>query len=280
MNYVVAVSGGVDSMVLLDMIINNKIELSDKRTVIVAHFDHGIRADSAADARFVEGVARTHGLPFEMRREELGAATSEAMARERRYMFLRNVAAKHKAIIVTAHHINDLVETVAINLKRGTGWRGLAVLNSKDVIRPLLGMTKDTIYTYALANSIEWVEDESNKSNKYYRNRVRKVLQVIPYEYAEKVANLRSAQVHVASEIDKEIELLSSLWKCRRYPYRMADEASAIEVLRAQCQARLTRPRLRALLLAIKTAKAGTKFEAGSGVLIHFSLDEFSITVV
>jgi hypothetical protein len=75
MNYVVAVSGGVDSMVLLDMIINNKIELSDKRTVIVAHFDHGIRADSAADARFVEGVARTHGLPFEMRREELGAAT-------------------------------------------------------------------------------------------------------------------------------------------------------------------------------------------------------------
>ena len=78
--YIVAVSGGVDSVALLDML----ARLSDHE-LIVAHFDHGIRSDSAEDALFVSGLAEQYGLPFEMRREELGSNASEDLARTRRY---------------------------------------------------------------------------------------------------------------------------------------------------------------------------------------------------
>ena len=107
MKYIVAVSGGVDSMVLLDMMVR-----AGAGELVVAHFDHGIRPDSHHDAAFVKKIAEQYGLPFESRREVLGETASEALARERRYAFLRHVAKKHNAQIVTAHHLDDLVETV------------------------------------------------------------------------------------------------------------------------------------------------------------------------
>src|SRR5690606_22278428 len=143
MKYIVAVSGGVDSMVLLDMLVRE-----GSHELIVAHFDHGIRADSHKDATFVQDVAKKYGLPFEKRREVLGEKASEALARERRYAFLRSVAARHEAKIVTAHHLDDVVETVAINITRGTGWRGLAVMDT-DIVRPLVDMEKKELVRYA-----------------------------------------------------------------------------------------------------------------------------------
>src|SRR3989344_5293986 len=116
MNYIVAVSGGVDSVVLLDMLIKQK-----EHNLVVAHFDHGIRVDSDADARFVWELAKKYELSFEVRREELGDAASENTARSHRYAFLRDIAKKYSATIVTAHHADDVVETIAINLTRGTG---------------------------------------------------------------------------------------------------------------------------------------------------------------
>ena len=113
--YVVAVSGGVDSVVLLDVF--SKIK---HHTLVVAHFDHGIRTDSVHDARFVEALAKKHTLTFETLREELGADASEEKARDRRYAFLRSVAKKYDGRIVTAHHSDDAVETIAINMSRGT----------------------------------------------------------------------------------------------------------------------------------------------------------------
>ena len=100
--YVVAVSGGVDSVVLLHMLAHRPdIEL------VVAHFDHGIRDYSVADAQFVKELADSYGLPFESRREKLGKQASEDLARSRRYAFLRSVADKHQAKIMTAHHADD-----------------------------------------------------------------------------------------------------------------------------------------------------------------------------
>jgi len=90
--YVVAVSGGVDSAVLLD-ILSKKPGLD----LIVAHFDHGIRDDSKSDAIFVANLAKEYNLPFETKREELGSDVSEEKARDRRYEFLRAVAKKHDA---------------------------------------------------------------------------------------------------------------------------------------------------------------------------------------
>ena len=165
--YVVAVSGGVDSVVLLD-ILSKQPDLE----LIVAHFDHGVRFDSGIDAIFVAGLAKKYGLKFELKREELGPDVSEDVARTRRYDFLRSVAKKHNAQLVTAHHADDVIETIAINLLRGTGWRGLAVLDS-DVVRLLTGVKKSEIIDYANDHKLMWHDDSTNFENKYLRNRVR-----------------------------------------------------------------------------------------------------------
>jgi tRNA(Ile)-lysidine synthase len=113
--YVVAVSGGVDSVVLLDHLAGHP-----EYELVVAHFDHGIRDDSREDEAFVRSLAEKYNVPFESKREDLGKQASEELARDRRYAFLRSVAGKHNAQIITAHHADDAVETIAINLLRGT----------------------------------------------------------------------------------------------------------------------------------------------------------------
>ena len=117
MRYIVAVSGGIDSVVLLDLMSRTEKDL------VVAHFDHGIREDSASDARFVEALADKYKIQFVCQREKLGSGASEELARQRRYEFLRGVAADFDGMIVTAHHREDIIETVAMNLTRGSRWR-------------------------------------------------------------------------------------------------------------------------------------------------------------
>ncbi|MHB8136206.1 MAG: tRNA lysidine(34) synthetase TilS [Anaerolineaceae bacterium] len=175
--YVVAVSGGVDSVVLLDMLINNNLPAIyqlpfTNYQLIVAHFDHGIRDDSKSDAIFVAKLAEQYKLPFETKREELGKGASEEEARDRRYKFLRSVAKKYDAKLVTAHHADDVIETILINIMRGTGWRGLAAIDS-DIVRPLTDMLKSEIIDYAIKNKLNWREDSTNKQNVYLRNRIR-----------------------------------------------------------------------------------------------------------
>jgi tRNA(Ile)-lysidine synthase len=108
----------------------------------------------------------------------------------RRYEFLRRVAERHDATIATAHHEDDVVETIAINLTRGTGWRGLAVLNSPDVVRPLLKVKKSQLYEYALKRGLEWVEDETNLTDAYLRNRLRSRLSELSLEERQQVLTL------------------------------------------------------------------------------------------
>lgn len=171
----VAVSGGVDSVVMLDLLARNSgLEL------IVAHFDHGIRKDSSKDRNFVENLAKKHGLVFESEQGQLGADASEETAREARYKFLKNIQKRYSAdAIVTAHHEDDLIETAVINILRGTGPRGLASLSSRPgLLRPLLGFTKHQIKNYADKNSLQWREDPTNQDIKYLRNYVR--LEILP----------------------------------------------------------------------------------------------------
>src|SRR5688572_27728765 len=124
--YIVAVSGGVDSMVLLHLLSQHS-----QSELIVAHFDHGIRPDSAEDRKLVEKTAKKYGLEFVYREGELGPGASEAEAREARYGFLQIIKVKHNAkAIVTAHHQDDMLETAIINMLRGTGRKGLSSLVS------------------------------------------------------------------------------------------------------------------------------------------------------
>src|SRR5579884_3654782 len=105
--YVVAVSGGVDSVVLLDLLTkNHNLKLT------VAHFDHGKRKDSASDRHFVQKLAEKHGLSFVYAEGRLGLGASEAAARKARYKFLQQVRESAEArAVVTAHHQDDLLET-------------------------------------------------------------------------------------------------------------------------------------------------------------------------
>lgn len=165
-----AVSGGVDSVVLLDL-----LRLHPGLKLIVAHYDHGIREDSREDRLFVENLARRHGLPFVYDAGHLGPNASEAAARQARYNFLQTVrrTSGYDAII-TAHHQDDVLETALINLLRGTGRKGLSSLKSTDtVVRPLLHASKNEIKDYARRHGLDWREDSTNSDTKYLRNHIR-----------------------------------------------------------------------------------------------------------
>lgn len=273
MKYVVAVSGGVDSAVLLDMLAKNT-----NNEIIVAHFEHGIRGEtSKADARFVEALAAKYGVQYEQICGNLGPSASEEAARTKRYEFLKEVAARYDARLITAHHYDDILETIAVNLSRGTGWRGLAVFGDESIERPLLGMTKNEIYQYAVANELEWVEDETNLTDKYLRNRLRRKLQTLSPFTRYQLVTLYKRQTEVRNEIDTE---LNNFLSSSRYFLIMVEEPVALELLRALLRLKnlsLTRPQLRRLLLAIKTAKTGDIFQAGGGVTIRFTLQEFIV---
>jgi tRNA(Ile)-lysidine synthase len=168
--YVVAVSGGVDSVVLLDL-----LRMHPGVKLTVAHFDHGIRDDSHLDRAHVEALARRYRLPFVYDKGRLGPGASEAEARKARYKFLDNVKTKTGAdAVVTAHHQDDILETAIINLLRGTGRKGLSSLVSGEgIIRPLLDIPKSEIIDYAKRHGLKWREDSTNTNTDYLRNRIR-----------------------------------------------------------------------------------------------------------
>ncbi|MCA9332384.1 tRNA lysidine(34) synthetase TilS [Candidatus Saccharibacteria bacterium] len=232
--YVVAVSGGVDSMVLLDILRQNPdLEL------LVAHFDHGIRTDSSKDRQLVQKKANEHGLKFVYDEGNLGLDASEAKARDARYDFLYKVrSASRSSRIVTAHHQDDLIETVIINIIRGTGHRGLSSMRSNGMIyRPLIEFNKEELVSYAYKNNIKWSEDPTNQDTKYLRNYIRH--NIIPNLSSDDkkrlLENINNAQ-KLRSEIEEHLTSLlhrqTSLNMINRHwfimlPYNVANEVMA-----------------------------------------------------
>lgn len=276
MKYLVAVSGGVDSVVLLDML------ASTNDTLVVAHVDHGIRVDSAADARFVEGLAKKYHRPFVSARLKLGAHASEDRARRARYAFLHEQAEKFGARIVTAHHQEDVLETIAINLTRGTGWRGLAVMGRADITRPLLHLTKKQIYNYAASHRLEWVEDETNATDRYLRNRIRrKIYRVLPESTCQAAMCLRAQQLQLRRDMARETTRLLGGSSPTRHFLTQIDHEVALEILGTMCEreagVRPIRPQLERALLAIKTAKPRTRAPIGESLEMTFASRTFAI---
>lgn len=272
MKYIVAVSGGVDSVVLLDMM--SKVPANE---LIVAHFDHGIRPDSAEDAAFVKELAQRYGYLVFTKRETLGASASEELARTRRYAYLEALAKAHDAKIVTAHHLDDLVETIAINLHRGTGWRGLSPFGSK-IVRPLIDTPKQDLINYAQANGLVWREDSTNASDTYLRNRIRQKTKDLPLDHKRQLRALHATQRSIRAEIQQEIiAFIGDGPEYSRYLLTHVPAKVAMECLRLLTSRRLTRPQLERLLHAVKTAKAGSRFEAGMGITAQFSTRYFTL---
>ena len=278
MKYIVAVSGGIDSVVLLDMLAR-----AGEHELTVAHFDHGVRDDSAADARFVEALAAAYGVPYVGEREELGAAASEATARARRYAFLERVAAQRGAVIATAHHANDVIETIALNLTRGTGWRGLAVLDHPHRVRPLLAMTKAQLRAYALEHRLEWVEDSTNAETTYLRNRLRRrIARDLTPEAWTQLLDLGRQQCAIKRDIVTEMaRFMRDDAVYSRYFFTSIDTGVATELLRAAIAQVAghgsTRPQADRALMAVKTAAAGTTTDVGDGVQLRFTPRTFVV---
>lgn len=275
MKLVVALSGGVDSVVLLHMLVEAR-----EHEIVVAHFDHGVRPDSAADARFVEQLATGYGLVYETRREELGTQSSEELARERRYAFLHDVAERHDAKLVTAHHMGDVVETVALNISRGTRWKGLAGMSDERVWRPLINRTKSELIAYALEHRLEWCEDETNRQNDYTRNRLRKQLAVLPSHVHWRVYELWSRQHDLRREIGREIER-GDFPVLSRYFVTMIERDVARELLHAHIEREtgvsLLGSQLDYLLLAVRTGRPQTQWQVGQGVTIGLDVKNWRV---
>ncbi|HUC96507.1 MAG TPA: tRNA lysidine(34) synthetase TilS [Candidatus Saccharimonadales bacterium] len=273
--YVVAVSGGVDSVVLLDILVHQP-----ETELIVAHFDHGIRDESHLDAVFVSELAKKYGLPFVSKREELGVSASEEKARDQRYAFLRSVAKERGAKLVTAHHADDVIESIAINLSRGTGWRGLAVLDS-DIVRPLTNMSKSETINYAKKHNLQWREDSTNSSDVYLRNRIRRKTADLDEDTKSQFLCLWVAQKSIKAEIEKEAsKLIGEGPTYSRYFFSHLDDRIGSELLRYVVKWRLTRPQRVKALHAIKTFLPGKTYLAGWGIEIHFTSRNFTVKLI
>jgi tRNA(Ile)-lysidine synthetase-like protein len=172
--YILAVSGGVDSIVLLDLF--SKAALEHSYDLIVAHFDHAIRPDSHHDAEFVRAKAAMYGYEFHLGATE-DILKNEAGARIARYAFLNEIAKMNNADgIITAHHQDDLIETSLLNLARGSKRVGLAPFASSDLLRPLMDTPRQLILDYAHEYVITWREDPTNADISNPRNFIRHTL--------------------------------------------------------------------------------------------------------
>ncbi len=179
-----AVSGGVDSVVLLHsfLVLSEDFDLD----LHVAHLDHGLRESSERDAEFVRAISEKFGVPCTVKKIKVERNRGESLeeaARRVRYGFLRNLKRKLSFdLIATAHHKNDLAETILYRIARGTGVRGLVGMRPKSgcLIRPLLIFTRKEIEEYASEEKLSYVIDETNLDLKYTRNFIRyKVLPVL-----------------------------------------------------------------------------------------------------
>lgn len=289
---ILAVSGGVDSMVMLDMIYCSRKYASGD--IIVAHFDHGIRTNSKLDAEFAQRKAEEYGLEFRLGKAELGAKASEAVARMARYNFLDNI--DPFATVFTAHHLDDLIETVAINFVRGTGWRGLSGLDRAGVYRPFLEsnalyepMDKTTIMEYAAKRNLEFREDQTNSSDEYLRNRIRHQMNNLPLSFEQKlqIYELWKKQKNLKNEIDQVIaELLpekGGTWEREWFKELDKNELGkkvALELLRAgtvRVGISATRPQLEDFRQAILNYGSGKMFNLPNDNLIKFTKTSFKL---
>ena len=169
-----AVSGGADSMCLLTQM----MALSEPKgfAVLCAHFDHRQRGEeSQRDANFVRAFCAEHAVPCFVSAYE-GERRDEAALRDARYAFLRRVAAEQNCRwIATAHTADDQMETLLLNLARGSGLRGLTGIApvQGDLLRPMLDMTRADVEAYLTEHQIPHVEDSTNAADAYARNRLR-----------------------------------------------------------------------------------------------------------
>ena len=207
---VLGCSGGPDSMALLDLLIEFRKKLNI--SIVCAHVNHKLRAESDDEMVWLEQFCLKHKIIFEkMIINNYGDDNFNNEARNIRYNFFEELVYKYNAkYLMTAHHGDDLVETILMRIVRGStlgGYAGFSKLVKKkdySIVRPLVYVTKDEILSYDKKNNIEYAVDKSNFSDKYTRNRYRKM--VLPFLKEEE------PNVHL-----KFLKYSEMLFECERF---------------------------------------------------------------
>lgn len=213
---VVGVSGGPDSMALLYLLSQIKKEIDIY--IICAHVNHNVREESADEKIFLEKYCDNNQIYFEsMKIEEYGDDNFHNEARTKRYTYFDSVIEKFGAkYLFTAHHADDLIETILMRIARGSTLKGYSgfskVINMGDykIVRPFITITKDEILEYDKEHNIKYVTDSSNKKDKYTRNRYRKY--VLPFlksedpNIHEKFIKFSQTLLDCSEYIDKQME--------------------------------------------------------------------------
>ena len=211
----VGVSGGADSMTLLDLLVHSGYK------PLVAHFNHQLRPQSGQDAEFVRRRAGEYGLEFVLGSADVGAQARasgqgiEEAAREARYRFMFTLAEQRgAAALAVAHQADDQVETVLMNLLRGSGLKGLGGMRYRSfspfqasipLVRPLLGCWRDEILAYCQEQDLYFVTDASNQDSVYRRNRIR--LELLP-ELESYNPQVKQALFRMADLLAEDMDLI------------------------------------------------------------------------
>ncbi|MBE9158520.1 tRNA lysidine(34) synthetase TilS [Nodosilinea sp. LEGE 06152] len=254
----VAVSGGQDSICLLKLL----VDLQPKWgwSLRVVHCDHQWRADSAANAEFVQQLCQDWGIPCRVVTAEI-QTSSEAAARQWRYQVFEEIAIQeHCRQVVTGHTASDRAETLLYNLLRGSGTDGLQALawhrpltpNSPvSVVRPLLELTRQQTGEFCRQFDLPVWQDSTNQDTRYARNRIR--LELLPYLRSHFNPGAETTLAHTAEILAAEVDLLETMaaelynvavlppteaevWKIQRSPLRAAPLALQRRVLRRVLQ--------------------------------------------
>lgn len=213
---VVACSGGPDSMCLLHLLNINGYK------VVCAHVNHNLRKESDEEYKFVEKYCKSNNIIFEGMKINgyKNNKFTEEEAREKRYSFFEKILKKYNInTLVTAHHTDDLIETILMRIIRGSNLRGykgfskVSRFHNYLLVRPLIFYSKKEIENYVKENDIPFVIDDSNYSKKYTRNRIR--LDILPILKNENILvhkkflafseELNEAQKYIDEQVDKEI---------------------------------------------------------------------------
>ena len=206
----IALSGGLDSSVLLNVMANEPM-LKDRITAL--HVNHNINTDADRWEEFCSEQSRKLGIPFQSLKLNKTDNPSEDYLRSKRQEFFRQWGGDQD-LIVTAHHLDDQVETILFRIFRGTGIKGIKGINQYSTIdgvnffRPFLDIKKHDLKEYALKNNIPWVEDDSNEESNFSRNKIRNL--ILP-SIRETWSSIDKAIIKLSKDADKSKQILDEI---------------------------------------------------------------------
>lgn len=292
---IIAVSGGVDSVALLDLLSGHASDL--ELSIVVAHVDHGIQPDSATVRQSVAALAKKYQLPFEVTELHLGPQASETDARRARYAWLREVQQRRGAkYLVTAHHQDDQIETVLLRTLRGSAPAGLAGIGRRargGLVRPLLPFTRRELVEYAAARNLPVHDDPANRDPRHLRSWVRGTLLPLLSERLGSAlrGDLLALGRHAASDRaawDRVLDLTPELglvvggesFAVARTSVARYDNALSVALLRAAARRAglVLGPTRARRLVALARGQSGRRLPLGDGWIAEVAFDQLRVS--